>query len=305
MEIRYLQRDEVDDAKWDGLIARSPSETLYPYSWYLDASAENWSALVVGDYEFIMPLTWRKKLGMPYAYQPVFCLQLGVFSEEVADTPVVETFAGQVMRLYRLGVVQFNAANVLGEGKGMKLADRQNYVLPLGKDYESLHKAYSENNRRNLKKALQSGNVLDLEVSLEELMALKRSQDGDRKTEPEYQRMEGQFRSVLEYSRAEILGVRKREKLLTAAFMAFSRTRIIYLMSATTPEGKEDRAMFQIMDAVIRKHAGADYSLDFEGSSIPSIARFFGGFGAGPEIYQQFSFNRFPRWFIFGRKYGR
>ena len=305
MEIRYLERDEVDDLKWDGVIARSRSETLYPYSWYLDASAEKWSALVAGDYAFIMPLVWKKKLGIRYAYQPVFCQQLGVFSGEVADPLVVGAFARRMMKMFRLGVVQFNVANMLGEEKGMRVADRQNYVLSLGADYESLYKGYSENNRRNLKKALQSGNVLDGEVSLEEFMALKRSQDGDLKTEQEYWRMEGQFRAVLENSRAEIFGIRKRDKLLTAAFMAVTRTRIIYLLSATTPEGKEGRAMFHIIDALIRKHAGSEYTLDFEGSSIPSIARFFGGFGAGPEIYQQLHFNRFPRWFIFGRKYGR
>jgi hypothetical protein len=34
--------------------------------------------------------------------------------------------------------------------------------------------------------------------------------------------------------------------------------------------------------------------LDFDGSNIPSVARFFSGFGASPEVYQAIGFRRFP-----------
>ena len=52
--------------------------------------------------------------------------------------------------------------------------------------------------------------------------------------------------------------------------------------------------MFKIVDAFIREHAGSELILDFEGSNIPTVARFFAGFGARPEIYQGVSFDRLP-----------
>ena len=64
--LKLLQRKEIDILKWDDLIAHSPAETIYPYSWYLDSVAENWSALVVDDYRFVMPVVWKKKAGMKY-----------------------------------------------------------------------------------------------------------------------------------------------------------------------------------------------------------------------------------------------
>jgi hypothetical protein len=48
------------------------------------------------------------------------------------------------------------------------------------------------------------------------------------------------------------------------------------------------------VDAFIREHAGKEFNLDFEGSNIPSVARFFAGFGARPEIYQGVNFDRLP-----------
>jgi len=70
VKIAYIQRKDIDTEKWNGVIAESPSETIYPYSWYLDAVSENWSAFVVDDYRFVMPLVWKKKAG-PGARKPV------------------------------------------------------------------------------------------------------------------------------------------------------------------------------------------------------------------------------------------
>ena len=88
MKVRFLHRDEIDKQKWDEVITRSPAETLYPYSWYLDAAAENWSALVMDDYRFIMPLIWKRKYGIRYIYQPYYTQQLGIFSQENVDPKV-------------------------------------------------------------------------------------------------------------------------------------------------------------------------------------------------------------------------
>jgi len=59
------------------------------------------------------------------------------------------------------------------------------------------------------------------------------------------------------------------------------------------------------VDQLIRDHAGSEKILDFEGSNIPSIARFFSGFGARPETYQEVRFSRLPLKFITGRRYGK
>ena len=57
--IRYLRRQDIDDAKWDACI-----HLIYGKSYYLDHMTDGqWDALIMGDYEIIMPLTWRRKMG--------------------------------------------------------------------------------------------------------------------------------------------------------------------------------------------------------------------------------------------------
>ena len=85
MKIKFIPRKDIDEESWDQLIAESPAETIYPYAWYLDAVSEKWSALVVEDYRFVMPVVWKKKAGMKYIYQPFYTQQLGVHSRVYVD----------------------------------------------------------------------------------------------------------------------------------------------------------------------------------------------------------------------------
>ncbi|MEI9956106.1 MAG: hypothetical protein WDM90_07350 [Ferruginibacter sp.] len=42
---------------------------IYAQSFYLDAMAANWDAIVFNDYEAVMPLTWKKEMG-DYVFVP-------------------------------------------------------------------------------------------------------------------------------------------------------------------------------------------------------------------------------------------
>lgn len=303
--IRYLDRGEIDAKKWDEVIAHSLAETLYPYSWYLDASADNWSALVMDDYRFVMPLVWRRKYGIRYLYQPLFCQQLGVFSREFADPVMVEEFIVNMIRRFRFGVINFNAKNMVGEKKRREVYDKANYVLPLSESYANLSKSYSVNARRNLKRSMELERSVETDIAVDEMMAFKKENDLVKKTDAQYMRMQEQFDSLAKTGMGKVFGLRDEDGLVAAAFMAFSKTRVIYLLSVSNARGKQQRAMFRIVDEVIRSHAGSSLTLDFEGSNIPTIARFFAGFGAKPEVYQSVTFNRLPVPFILGKKYGR
>jgi hypothetical protein len=295
----------LDVDSWDALIAASPAESIYPYSWYLDAAAGHWSALVSGEYQFVMPLIWKRKYGIRYLYQPTFCQQLGVYGREYVDPLLLNDFVKEMMKRFRFGVVNFNAKNLLGEGAAMTVDDRSNYILSLERPYEELSGRYSTNAKRNLKRAQGQDDLdLDLEVGLGELMDFKKRTDLQPRSPAQYERYMGQFQAIRQHADAHIFGIRRRGELLAACFLARSQKRITYLLSISNEEGKEARAMFRIIDQAIRQWSASSYTFDFEGSNIPSIARFFGGFGASPEIYQSLSFNRFPLSFILGRKYG-
>jgi len=304
VKIRYLDREEVDTERWDKLIANSRAESLYPYSWYLDAACDRWSALVMDHYRFVMPFAWRKKFGIRYLYQPVYCQQLGVHGSETAEPFITGQFLDRLTSHFRAGVYHFNAGNMVGERERMLVEDKSNHVLALQKPYNELSEAFSDNARRNLKKA-SAIRTVEKRVSLEDLLKCKMDNDPVPKPSGHYRKLELQLGAILNKGQGQVYGIRGDKGLDAAAFIAFSRTRLLYLLSVSSESGKERRAMFRIVDQLIRDHAGSGKILDFEGSSIPSIARFFSGFGASPETYQEVRYNRLPLKFVTGKRYGR
>ena len=292
--LKLLQRKDIDILKWDDLIAQSTAETIYPYSWYLDAVSENWSALVVDDYRFVMPVVWKKKAGMKYIYQPFYTQQLGVFSREYVTPELIQQMLKILYKKFRFAGINFNVKNLVGEEKPFTVDDKSNYILPLGKDYESHFASFTINTRRNIRKSVEFEDQLERNLPVEELVRLKRENDVIKRSEEDYKWMEQVFETIQQRDAGKIYAIRSNSEILAATCFAFSKTRAVYLLSASSPTGKERRGMFRIIDTFIKDHAGSGMILDFEGSNIPSVARFFGGFGAQAEIYQSVSFNRLP-----------
>src|SRR3954466_111112 len=151
--IQYLQQHEIDKPLWDKCIDRATNGLIYAYSFYLDHMADHWDGLVLGDYEAVMPLPWRKKYGVHYLYQPFLTAQLGLFATGVSAQLVLQ-FLHAVPSKFRLWEFSLNHSNVFSID-GFQLYERANYVLNLNKPYEELYTNYRENSRRNNKKSVQ------------------------------------------------------------------------------------------------------------------------------------------------------
>lgn len=289
--IHYLSHTEIDRAKWDDCIGRSAYETLYPCSWYLDRVSPGWYALVMNDYEMVMPLTWKRKYGLRMLIQPLLTQQLGVFSAAVPDSATVLEFLHSISPKYILVDICLNSANQF-ETSSFRQDPRHNYELDISDAGMDAGKAYAGNTMRNLRKGLEYGDhvakisledYLDLKFSLKENQRLKRSC------------FEKVYGGLQERGKAGIFGLHAGGKLHTAAFMGYSKTRCIYLNGCSGAAGKERRGMFVLMDHLIRHHRGRKGIFDFEGSNIPGVARFFEGFGAERKTYPRITRNPFQK----------
>lgn len=289
--ITYLQRGQIDEEQWDRTIRSSVFETIYAYSWYLDACADQWAALVLSEYDYVMPLAFRSKFGVKYLYQPRFCQQLGIFSAKAVDARIISLFLDALSKHFKLGDYAFNEGNILEKPKGFEVTNNSNYTLSLDSSYEELSQAYSSNCRRNVRKASLSDLDFSEDISIEELVLLKKQHDHSKQTDAHYQGLIAMFSGMKKAGNVKACGVRLGPDLHAGAIFALGLKRLHYLLSVSTGTGKEESAMFYVIDRVIQMHSGKDLVLDYEGSNIPSLARFFSGFGAKPQRYQRFRFN--------------
>jgi hypothetical protein len=290
--IRFLRRIEIDNLKWDNCVQKSPAGHLYACSWHLDSIAGNWSGLVQNDYEAVMPLPERRKFGVNYIYQPIFSQQLGIYSPSQILQGQLSEFIQSLPRTYKFVETNLNFTNCVSTD-GHEITPRINYELELRSSYAAIEKGYSSNTRRNIKKAINEITLSDT-IDIGELLSLKRSVDTFRRSDSHYLRIERYMLAVMQKSGGEIIGARVKEHLVAAAFFAHFGKRIYYFIPASNAEGKNLSAMYGIIDHVIRKNASSHLILDFEGSVIPGIARFFRGFGAAGINYCNLRINRLP-----------
>jgi hypothetical protein len=290
--ITFLEHVEIDKNKWDACIQESGQVLLYGYSWYLDLLTPEWCALVQDDYSSVMPLPMRKKMGIHYVYQPFYLQQLGIFSKEEISLKILNDFLDKIPLKIKYIDTNLNISNPI-VGLNHKLIKRTNYELDLRRKAEDIFQNYSSNTTRNIKK---SKSLISIEenISAKELIRLKKENTLPSRSTRFYDWMINFVEQLLIRNHGKIIGAKVEGKLVAAALFGIDKSRIYYLIPVSNHEGKELRAMFAIIDFVIGSYSGSGKVLDFEGSDIAGIARFFEGFGAKPVYYYKLKINRLP-----------
>lgn len=297
MDIQYVSHGQIDKKRWDQLIMHAPGSTLYSQSWYLDAVSPGWQALVTGDYSRIMPLTSRQKFGFSYLYQPLLSQQLGIFSRARLKPQEVDEFLAAIPPVFKLIEITLNDQNP--PGTLFPVEKHTTFKLNLNRPYSVIQEKYSENTRRNLKKATLENPRFRTNTTLQEFMELLGEDKSigakvlnNKKNQRILLRL---IPAMLNKNAGMICGVRNRNgNLLAAALIGQDKGFHYYLVPAMNNEGRDTRAMFYLIDRYIHLHAGLPATLDFEGSDIETVSRFYKGYGATPYTYTSLRINRLP-----------
>ncbi|MDE3212895.1 MAG: hypothetical protein KGM98_06645 [Bacteroidota bacterium] len=169
-----MARTELDHVKWDLCIDRAANGAIYAYTDYLDRMSAHWDGLVLNEYEMVMPLTWNRKYFIYYLYQPFFCAQLGIFGNGIT-AHITEAFLKKIPSRYRYWDIYLNRDNFF-EVEGFEMYKRSNYILPLQPSYPELYDRYAQSHRRNIRRALDSGNEVRRNPDFREVIGLARAQ---------------------------------------------------------------------------------------------------------------------------------
>jgi hypothetical protein len=301
MDIRYLENQQLDKARWDQAVAQSPTGLPYAYSWYLDTLIDHqWAGLVTGDYEYVMPLPWNAKLfGVPQLFQPSYCQQLGVLGPKV-DGSILEAFLKAIPNRFRyvlIAVHDYQASYQNWQIEGV-LRAKNNLILPLNAAYSDLSSHFSKSLRKRLRRA---SNQLTLESvgDIAQLIEFYQTQLGHKVmvSAKVYTRLDRLFSELLDRQMAEMYVVKDASgNICCRALFVVTKGRIINLFGASDENGKALFAMHFLLAKVIEKYAEQAMVFDFEGSEILGIAAFFQSFGAQSMPFLEYKRDQLPIW---------
>lgn len=279
--IVYLTNSEVDRDLWDTCISNSHELKPYGYSWFLDIMAPGWQALVDDDYDSVFPLPGFTRFGIRYLATPVFLQQLGAFSPDKPSPDMVNEFLEFLPSFYRL--VDLCVGQKV-DHEGFSITEKVNYEINLSHPYNTLRDHFTTHCKRNIESASKKKPHLAFDVSPEQLIDLfirNKGKEIKGIKSRDYQRLNNLMNYCLQNRKGRIIAVKSgRKDIIFGTFIVETKGNMTMLLVVNTPQSRERRIGYYVVNEIIKEHASTRTILDFAGSSIPSIASYMESFGA-------------------------
>jgi hypothetical protein len=293
--IVYLKNTEIDRLQWDNCIKSSQSVKPYAFSWYLDIMSPGWEALIDDDYDSVFPLPGFSRFGIQYITTPIFLQQLGAFSPDKPAEKVINEFIDYMPEFYKF--VDLCVAQKV-KYKHYRVTERTNYELDLSFPYEEISGNFTSDCRRIIQIESRKKIEMTSKVSPEEVIDLFIQNKGNmlRGIKPrDYQHLKELMNYCIDNKKGQLIGVRASGKRLIYGLFLIEipGSKTIHFI-ANTPESREKRIGYFVVNEIIRNNAMTQNILDFAGSSIPSIAKFIESFGGKNNPYYRIYRNNLP-----------
>lgn len=283
MPIQLIHSTDIDQNKWNTLVLSSPMSSVFGMSWYLDTAFSSWSALVLDDYQAGMLLPLRRKLGVKYAYNPLFVRETGVFSSMRLTNDLLMLFskaikaAANSIEIYTFQPLpSFNTHERLSQWRDLPDDSRQ------------LLSSYNENTRRNIKKSLQSFHTITYDQDYDticlmfEMHKLKEIDNLTREDIIVLREIMKQAVAIRQGFAAKLL---HQDKCIASGFFITHNDTLLFLKGSASEEGKQTGAMHRLLHEVFSSYCSKLSRVDFGGSNIASVARFYKGLGGVDKPY--------------------
>jgi hypothetical protein len=296
--LRYLQHYEIDKSKWDSCVLNSHNSLIYAHSFYLDnCTNKEWHAIVLNDYEAVMPLTFRIKYKIKYLYQPAFLQQAGIFSHKKITEEKVKAFLLTVTKHFRFAEINLNYANYFSSFEKITSVELTNYLLPLNRKYTEIAEQYKDNFSKNIKRATKSNFEYYEDENIDALVEFYKKLYHARFTNITNEDYQALKLNCAHLQKNKNLVLRKAmlgNELLACVVLLKDENRLYNVASSITMEGKKLRANYFLYDKIIQEFSDSNLTLDFEGSDIKGIADFYKSTQPAYEKYYSLKFNNLP-----------
>jgi hypothetical protein len=285
MEIKYLNREEIDKVKWNSCVHYATNGNIFGYMWYLDHIAKDWDALVEGDYESVFPLVWREGLFKKRElHQPSLMRELGIYSIHLLSQKRVANFLEAIPEQFQKVDIRINEQNPPPEKAEFKVEERTNYQLFLNEPYETLADNFSRPLLEQLQKAEDAGLVMTSSLKPEQIADFYRKHRAkSRQSDQDFHGIQRVMYNALHRGWGFASSViNSKAEVLAVNFFLYSHGKVINFVPVESAAGAQQGALAYLFDGLIRSHAGRPVILDFNTDGEGELAK---AFGARPNPY--------------------
>ena len=282
--MRFLSSHELNKNKWDALVG-SAGGRHFSASFFLDATAKNWGVYTDENYSKGFALCYNEVLGIKLLYPPIFGRTVDFFN---LDETELKQIPALLKKQFAVGYIQSET------------------LLSFENKSEKTYQVYSPENKmstlatRMLKKATGQGFSVRPAEFKHVLPLIKQELSGKiKELNPEnLGRLEALLRALEAKNHLLCLGILdSQSRLCGGLFFARSEHRITYVLGTAQKDCRDNGGMYLCMQEAITQAASAGKMMDFGGSNIASIRRFYLALGGSDQRYFAWSWDKSPRWF--------
>ncbi|MEM9885569.1 MAG: hypothetical protein AAF849_06720 [Bacteroidota bacterium] len=284
MDIRFVAQEEIDRLRWDSCIHYATNGNAFGYTWFLNNATKNWDALVEGEYESVLPLTWElDRLNRRVLRQPPLVRELGIYSVNMLSPRRMDAFLLQIPASYKSIQITLNERNTFKTDESYDWTPRKNYQLLMTDVYEVLRSKYDPVLGKNLK--AQQDHLIPISNIKPELLAAfyKAHTKKSRKQEKTFHAIQRITYNAMHRGIGFSTGITDLEgNMLAMNFFIYSHGKVLSVLPLVSAQGKAQNALAMLFDRFIQSHAGRPLILDF--NTNEAIAK---RLGAKENIYYE------------------
>lgn len=275
--IRRLKYHEIDFQKYTKCLENSVQRNWYAKKEVLDQLSENWEILMFEDYKAILPIPLKKKFGINFVIMPLFCQQLGVFSEK-DDTGINDQFLQFLKKNYTILLYSFNDRNLFSE----PLKKKKNYTIPLS-DYVILRRKKYFKGRKSTAKCAQHLIYKEIDLNAEHISFIEKNFKGLKK-ETDIKKFKDYMKFLHQNNSLKLCAAYLEEKLINVAVLVDESTQLSLLGLINDETYKTENGPSFLIDKILSNYIHQK-SFNFMGSNIRGIEIFFKSFGGELQEY--------------------
>jgi hypothetical protein len=288
-KIAILNSQQIDDTLWNNCIANASNGLIYSTTFYLNNMCVQWKGLVLNNYEAVMALPYKKKLGLPYLYTPAFIQQLGLMG--IFSTDDLSNVYTAIAKQFLYGDYFLNSFC----SHWQNIVAKQNFILPLNKTFNTLLLQCNANFKSRFNKFykqlqyVQSSNIEYVIANYKQIHGSKTP----HVTPQDFDNLITICKQLQQVQQLHIRVVSNNQETVAAIVLLQYKNRLYNIANFTTANGKLLHANYFLFAQVIKEFCNQNLILDFEGSNIESIAHFYKKMNPQLETYFHWQRNFF------------
>ena len=283
MDIKFLHNGDINFVRWDNCINTAFNGNIFAFSWYLNILCDNWCALIIGDYKYVMPLLHDTILKKEIITTHILGEKLGVFTNELLTEDIVNRFFDAIPLNYSYIKSTLNKYNKFSNCN-FEIRNQKIYDLDLMQSYLLISEKYSNSFQKNIQTARSKKISIIKGLSPNDLINLslkKGSRSMPFLNKQNINKLRMIIAFAIRYNLGETYGAYTAENnLCAAAFFIKSKNKIYLLFNSEDKNGDFSNSMSLLIDRFIENHSEKNLTLNLDNIVTKNSLYFMQGVGA-------------------------